>query len=47
MAPTEYVEPVIEAANCVVVALPEQYFQTRLAIALSKDSEYKNLINHK
>jgi hypothetical protein len=47
MAPTEYVVPVIEAANCDVVPLAKQYFQASLAFALSNDSEYKNLINQK
>jgi hypothetical protein len=46
MAPMFYVRSVTEPAKCALVRLPTQYFQTNLAIALSKDSEYSNTINH-
>jgi hypothetical protein len=47
MAPTVYVASFIKTAKCVVVPLPTHYFETSFAIALSNDSEYKNLFNHK
>jgi hypothetical protein len=47
MAPMFYVRSVSQPAKCAPVRLPTQYFQAHLAIALSKDSAYKNTINRK
>lgn len=47
MAPMVYVRSVAEPTRCSLVRFPTQYFQAHLAIALSNDSEYKNIINHK